>query len=179
LTVTTGDLDTLQVGIPAEALVDLVRSLPDRPENRPIFDLAARHPAARVRVAVCHVENLSPEMVRLLADDPCADVRRQLVSSKAIVRHADADMLLRLAASDPTVAEVMAEYLYDFTGCDVDQVEAELAAHPDPSVRLALARNGQVSRRTLAQLSGDSDPAISASACQRPTAPLTFRKLKD
>jgi hypothetical protein len=111
LTVTTGDLVTLQVGIPAEALADLIRSLPNLPENRPVFDLAARHPAARVRLAVCHVENLSRETVRLLADDPSADVRRQLVSSKALVHHADTDMLLRVAASDPAVAEVLAEYL--------------------------------------------------------------------
>jgi len=64
----------------------------------------------------------------VLADDPCAEVRRQVVSSNALVLHTDTYMPLRLAASDPAVAEVMAEYLDDFTRCDVDRLEYLLAA---------------------------------------------------
>ena len=110
------------------------------------------------------MENLSPETVRLLADDPCAEVRRQLVSSRALVQHADTDMLLRLAASDPAVAEVLAEYLHDFTGCDVEQFETKLAIQPDPSVRLLLAHNGEVSLSTLALLAEDPDAGVAAAA---------------
>ena len=125
---------------------------------------AARHPATRVRIAVCRMENLSAETVRLLADDPCAEVRRQLVSSKALVRHADTEMLFRLAASDPAVAEVLAEYLSEFKRCEVTRLEEVLAAHPDPSVKLALARNGEVSPSVLVQLHGDFDPSVAAEA---------------
>lgn len=172
LTVTRGDMDTLQFGIPADALADLIRSLPDRPEFLPIFNLAARHPAARVRLAACYMENLSRECIRLLADDPCAEVRRQLISSKALVRHADTDQLLRLAASDPGVAEMLSEYLHDFTGCNVDRVERALAAHSDSAVRLYLAQNGEVSLRTLTLLSSDADPGVAATAIRQTQARL-------
>lgn len=164
LSVTTGHGDTLQVPVSADVLADLFRSIPDGPEFRWIFDLAARHPAMRVRIAVARHDNLSPESVRRLAEDPCTDVRRHLVSSPAFKRHADTETLLRLSASDPTVAEELAEHLHDFTGCDVDPVEVVLVAHPDPSVRLFLAHNGQASDRTLALLVQDADPGVAAAA---------------
>jgi hypothetical protein len=40
---------------------------------------------------------------------------------------ADTNMVLRLAASDPTVAEELAEHLYDFAFRDVARLETELA----------------------------------------------------
>src|SRR5437870_3401411 len=111
----------------------------------------------KVRAAVARYDNLSPETVRLLANDQCFEIGRQLRSSSALKRHADTEMLRRLAASDPMVAEELAEQLHDFTGCDVDEVEADLAEHPDPSVRFFLAHNGAVSLRTLALLVQDAD----------------------
>lgn len=162
--VTTGHGKPLHVSLSADALADLFRSVPDSPEMSWLFDLAARHPAMKVRAAVARRENLSPDTVRLLANDVCAEIRRQLVSSSALKRHADTQMALRLAASDPTIAEELAEYLHDFTFCNVARVEAELADHPDPSVRLFLAQNGQVSARTLKLLALDDDPGVAESA---------------
>lgn len=162
--VTTGHGKPLYVSLSAEVLADLFRSVPDSPEMGWLFDLAARHPAMKVRGAVARYDNLSPDTVRVLADDPCSEIRRQLVSSSALKRHADTQLVLRLIASDPTVAEELAEHLYDFTFCDVARVEAELAEYPDPSIRLFLAHNGQVSMRTLQLLALDDDPGVSASA---------------
>lgn len=163
-TVTTGHGKPLHVSLSADVLADLFRSVPDSPEMGWLFDLAARHPAMKVRAAVARYENLSPDTVRLLADDSCSEIRRQLVSSPALKRHADTQMVLGLIASDPTVAEELAEHLHDFTFCDVARVEAELAEHPDPSIRLFLAHNGQVSMRTLQLLALDDDPGVSVSA---------------
>ncbi|MFO0911322.1 MAG: hypothetical protein U0795_00060 [Pirellulales bacterium] len=164
MTVTTGHGDTFQAPIPAEALADLIRALPDEPEYRSIFDQVARHPAMRVRVVVAQMDNLSADVVLRLADDPSADVRRQLVSSRALHGLADNELVSRLIASDPTVADAVAEYLHDFRTCDVEQLEHDLARHPDPSVRLTLARNGQVSDRTLARLARDHDPSVASAA---------------
>jgi hypothetical protein len=90
-----------------------------------------------------------------------------IVGAPPLPDHGDTDMLLRLAASDPAVAEVMAEYLHDFTGCDLARVERSLAVHADPSVRLALAGNGQTSRSVLVLLRGDTDPAVTTLAQQQ------------
>ena len=170
--VTTGHGKPLHVSLSAEVLADLFRSVPDSPEMGWLFDLAARHHAMKLRGAVAQYENLLPDTVRLLADDVCAEIRRRLVSSPALKRHADTETVLRLAASDPTVAEELAEHLHDFTLCDVTRVEAELADHPDPSVRLFLAHNGQVSTRTLKRLAHDADPGVAEAARRQVRAHL-------
>lgn len=167
LSVTTGHGKPLQVSLSADVLADLFRSVPDSPEMGWLFDLAARHPAMKVRCAVAGYDNLSPETVRLLADDTCSEIRRQLVSSPALKRLADTEMVLHLAASDPAVAEELAEQLYDFTGCCIPQVEAYLCRRPDPSVRLLLAQNGEVSLRTLAALVDDADPGVAVAALRQ------------
>lgn len=164
LAVTTGHGEPLHVSLSADVLADMFRSVPDSPELGWLFDIAARHAAMKVRAAVAKYENLSPETVRLLAEDACSEIRRQLVSSPALKRLADTEMLLRLAASDPAIAEELAEHLYDFTGCCIPRVEAYLCRHTDPSVRLFLAHNGEVSVRTLALLALDNDPGVAASA---------------
>jgi len=162
--VTTGHGKPLHVSLSADVLADMFRSVPDSPEMGWLFDLAARHPAMKVRGAVARYENLSPKTVRLLAEDPCIQIRRQLVSSPAFKRYADTPTVLQLAASDPSVAEELAEHLYDFTFCDVGRVEAELGVHPDPSVRSFLANNGQASLRMLALLAHDLDPGVASFA---------------
>lgn len=103
--VTTGDGDGLQTRLPANTLPDLIWSLADQPEYRKVFGLAARHPSIRVRYGVSRFANLSPDTVALLAVDPCTGVRRQLVSSKAFAHYDDTDAVMRLADSDPVVAE--------------------------------------------------------------------------
>lgn len=173
--VTTGHGDTFQAPIPAEALADLIRALPDASEYRSVFDLAARHPAMRVRVVVAQRDNLSADAVLDLADDPSSDVRRQLVSSSALHSLADTDLVSRLIASDPAVAEAIAEYLHDFRGCNVDRLGLDLARHPDPSVRLTLARNGRVSDRIFARLSRDRDSIVASAASDQLRARLQQR----
>lgn len=173
LKVTTGDGNTSELPISADVLADMFRSVPDSPEMGWLFDFAARHPAMKVRCAVARYENLSPETVRLLADDTCSEIRRQLVSSPAFKRLADTEMVLHLATSDPAVAEELAEQLYDFTGCCIPQVEAYLCRHPDPSVRLFLAHNGEVSLRTLATLVDDADPGVAVAALRQTRARMS------
>lgn len=57
--------------------------------------------------------------------------------------------------------------LYDFTNCCIPQVEAYLCRHPDPSVRLFLAHNGEVSDSTLAALADDIDPGVAQAALRQ------------
>lgn len=172
LQVTTGHGEPHCVRISADVLSDMFRSVPDSPEMGWLLDLAARHPSMKVRATVARYEHLAPDTVRLLADDDCAEIRRQLVSSPALKRNADTDTVLRLAVSDPTIAEELAEHLYDFTSCCIPKVEAYLCRHPDPSVRLFLAHNGEISTHTLAALTDDVDPGVAVAATQQTRARL-------
>lgn len=167
LSVTTSHGKPFQVSLSADVLADIFRSVPDCPELGWLFDLAARHPAMKVRCAVARHEHLSPEAVRLLANDSCAEIRRQLVSSPALKRHADTPTVLRLVASDPIVAEELAEHLYDFNGCNLSDVEVSLVNHPDPSVRQSLAHNGDVLAKLLADLANDPDIGVRQCARRR------------
>ncbi|MBI2717544.1 MAG: hypothetical protein HYX36_02120 [Rhizobiales bacterium] len=73
-------------------------------------------------------------------------------------------MVLELVASDPAVAEEVAEYLHELEACDRAATESVLAAHPDPVVRAALARNREIAPSTLAALASNGDTGVAAIA---------------
>ena len=58
-----------------------------------------------------------------------------VMTDSALAQHVDTACC---SVSAPTFAEVVAEYLHDFTGYDLDRIELAFAAYPAPSVWLLL-----------------------------------------
>ncbi len=130
-------------------------SIPDIPCYAGLFSAAAHHPAAAVRNAVAGQDNLPGDAVLSLATDPSANVRARVVNSSIFRRAASEAMLLKLIAGDPEVAEAIAGNVEMFENADAGTLCAAIAAHPDPSVRLALASNHGTPVKWLKKLRED------------------------
>lgn len=136
----------------------------DHPSQSILVDLLAQHPSARVRRAVACRNCLSEERIAALADDPDVEVRRALLSSSSFRNWVTTERLLTMAAANVDVAVQVAGDVHVFDVAEVDRLAEELAVHPDPSVRAALAQGWRTPKRVLKQLLEDPDYEVGLSA---------------
>jgi len=147
------------------SMIELIANrVDDHPSQAMLLDLLAQHPSARVRRAVACRNCLSEHRVAALADDPDVEVRRELLSSSAFRRWATTERLLTMAAANVDVAIQVAGDVHVFDVAEADRLAEELAIHPDPLVRAALAQGWRTPKRVLKQLLEDPDYEVGLSA---------------
>ena len=165
LTITVGD-EAQDFALGTEALVSLFSGgvHADRAEFAGALAAAAHHPAASVRRAVAAHDHLPGDAAMTLATDPCASVRAELLRSAIFRRIAPEATIVALIESDPDVAMSVAELVAQFENADINVLCAALAAHPDPSVRRALADGGGAPLKWLKKLRDDPAPDVAGRA---------------
>ncbi len=121
-----------------------------------LFAAASGHPAATVRLSAATEECLPADSAMELASDPCASVRRAVVSNASFQRFAMDPLVLRMITSDPEVAAEIAANLSSLQIANAEVVGESILRHPDPSVRIQLAQGSNTPIRLLNQLRHDS-----------------------
>lgn len=136
----------------------------DDPANADIFAVAAVHPASSVRARVASKKRLPLNAVLTLAADPSAAVRCATLLHPELRRVAKEGLLLRMMASDPAVASVVARMLNRFELASIAELCEAVAVHKDPDVRLAAASSDDTPRMMLNRLSKDPSAEVAAAA---------------
>jgi hypothetical protein len=120
-----------------------------------LIGIAASHPSYAVRRAIAGSEQLPVDAAIALAEDPSMTVRLQLASNEVFRQAASEEVMLRFIASDPEVAEAVANYVEGYYNADVDDLCKTLASHLDVAVRRALAGNSGTPIRWVKKLTTD------------------------
>jgi hypothetical protein len=132
--------ESQEVTLGSSVLLNVIESLPgDEPSFAGVFAAASSHPAATVRLGVARKECLPADAVMELADDPCASVRRTVVSNACFQRFAMNPLILRMIASDSEVAAAIAENFGALQIVSANVVGEALLSHADTNVRVKLA----------------------------------------
>lgn len=155
----TATVGSVSIELYADVLDTLVSDLPDSAEYTTFYDALATHPASAVRGSVAGKENISPETILLLAQDPVPEVRRTVVGSMGGREHLTGPMLRALAEGDLECAETIASNLGSYQH-ESEDLAVMLAEHSDPKVRRSAASNSSTPRRLLKKLSKDPDAGV-------------------
>ncbi|QIQ06390.1 hypothetical protein [Streptomyces liangshanensis] len=148
------------VGFAAHPSIQLRWDLAARPDLPPeVSERLAADPARVVRAALAENPAIGGPLIRAMADDPDQDVRR------ALARHPDVplDVLRRLAAT----TRLGATLLPQISAASPQEVE-ELAASPDPEVRMLLARRRDLPAGIRDTLAADPDAKVAKSVAPHP-----------
>jgi hypothetical protein len=149
---------------------DIRNVLDALPGNEPsfagLYAAASSHAAASVRASAARKECLPADSAMELASDPCATVRREVVSNALFLRFAMDPLVLRMIASDPEVAEAIAENFSALQIANADAVGESLLNHPDPNVRLRLAEGTSTPINLLNKLRHDPAREVAHAAHQ-------------
>lgn len=134
------DNETQSFDLGLREVQSLIDALPgNEPSFAGVFAAASSHPAAPVRISAARKECLPADSEMELASDPCASVRRGIVSNVFFQRFAMNPLVLRMIASDPEVAAAVAENFNALQIASLEVVGEALLNHRDTSVRLRLA----------------------------------------
>lgn len=144
--------------------------LPDTADYAGFFGAAAQHQAGAVRRSAASREHLPGDAALQLATDPCSSVRIQAVTNRMFQRLASESTVLALIASDPDVAEAVANTMSMFENADLAVLCESLSRHPDPSVRRAVASNGATPTKWLRQLREDGSKDVAEMAMNELTS---------
>lgn len=147
-----------------DSLATLIGSMPDDHSLEKFYELAATHPASTVRENVSYKDNLSKATVNTLANDSSVNVLRNLTRSQSFRENATEEMLTRMMAIDPEVAQSIAGYIDSYEDCNTSKIVELLLALADPCVAGALANNYNSPKNILKKLSQHPDPYISNQA---------------
>ena len=154
----------IEIPLGMEALRSLANVTADDPVNIELIDSLTMHPAASIRAAVASFQCIKKSAIEQLERDAAVDVQRQLVQSKAFQQIVTTERLCELAARDVELACRIADDLSYFTEIDQDAVTDYLSKHPDPSVRIAVARCSSTPRRIRRLLTRDVDADVAQTA---------------
>ena len=159
----------LDLPISAELLASIIDNLPDHQSMEDLYDLAAEHPSAQVRLAVARKDRLGEEAVRRLAEAREFNVLERLLASDQFRAQVSQDRLLAILDLHPELARDVAGSYASFLNCAAGALLAYLGGHRDPSVRLALVENYSANAALLRRFAGDPDPGVRAAAKRRLT----------
>lgn len=164
VTVTAND-ETSEFALGTDAVLGLVDSLcGDNPDFAGLFAAASTHPSARVRASAARKDCLPPDAAMELANDRCADVRRAVARHPMFRRLAGDDTILRMIASDPETAEIVAENLDRFERADIEAIGDALLKDADPMVRLRMAEGSCTPLKLLNRLCQDVAAEVAGAA---------------
>jgi len=153
--------------LPFETVSNIVSSYPDNKSSNDFFHLAARHSASSVRENVAYKDNLSEEIVELLAADNSISVLRNLVRSSSFRKNASQQLLEKMISLDVEIAQSIANSVESFEQADINELAALLVAHHDPSVALSLASNYSLPKKILKTLLNHYDSSVANEAKSR------------
>lgn len=157
--------ETQEFDLGTAEIQSVVEALPgNEPSFSGLFAAASSHPAAPVRISAAMKECLPADSAMELAGDPCATVRRAVVSNACFQRFALNPLVLRMIASDPEVAAELAANLSSLQIANADVIGEAILSHPDPSVRIRLAESSNTPINLLNQLRHDSVREVARAA---------------
>jgi hypothetical protein len=162
ITNSKGAEKTAQIGF--EVLVSMVSSLPDEKSMHDLCEFLTEHDSADVRDAIASKEFLNEATLLRLSEDPSSRVKSSLMRSDSFREWVDSETLIKISRSDSSLAREIASSVGSFTNADTDALVKELAAHPDPAVRMELASGWGMSKFSIKSLSKDQDPSVAAAA---------------
>ena len=132
----------VEVTLGVETLTDVISQLPDTQEFESVFEELSKSPSYTVRAAVAVKTHLSPEVVNRLAHDKTRQVVSNLLANSSVAKQIPQSVLAaKLAQDDPELLVEIIGELHGLPQLDHEAVAVELASHPDPAVRRALAQS--------------------------------------
>lgn len=164
--VSSEDEELVSIPLSFDRFAELLYELDDKPDNRDVFDLLARHSSQRIRLDIARKANLSPESFDALSRDSCIDVLENLVQSDAFRELATLEQLERMINASPEVARQIACALGYFPRCSEEGLLEFLLRTDDPQVLEGLAESVKTPEEVLESLSEHPDPGVVAMARQ-------------
>jgi hypothetical protein len=157
----------LELPVSAELLGSIIDNLPDHQAYEELYDLAAEHPSAQVRLAVARKDRLGEEAVRRLSEAREFYVLERLLASDQFRAQVSQERLIAILDLHPELARDVAGSYASFLNCAAGALLAYLGGHRDPGVRLALVENYSANAALLRRFSADPDPGVRAAAKRR------------
>lgn len=157
-----GEEKAVQIGF--EVLISMISSLPDEKSMHDLCEFLSKHDSADVRDSIASKEFLNEATLLKLSEDPSSRVKSSLIRSDSFREWADSETLIKISRSDSSLAREIASSVGSFANADTDALVKELAAHPDPAVRMELASGWGMSKFSIKSLSKDPDPSVAAAA---------------
>ena len=157
----------LELPVSAELLGSIIDTLPDHQASEELYDLAAEHPSAPVRLAVARKDRLGEEAVRRLSEAREFYVLERLLASDQFRAQVSQERLIAILDLHPELARDVAGSYASFLNCAAGALLAYLGGHRDPGVRLALVENYSANAALLRRFSADPDPGVRAAAKRR------------
>ena len=147
-----------------EAFAGLVMGLPNEEESLlPLFHDLARSNIAGVRRALAYKSTISEETVAFLATDEDPEVIEALVMMQRS-KMSEVALIQIIQRNWNEVNRDIAENVQHYAQCDIMALAKLLAGNADPSVRAALAANGDAPKLVVRQLLKDPDPEVRRNA---------------
>jgi hypothetical protein len=169
LTLTRQGQPAMELPISADILGNIIDNLPDHQTLEGLYDLAAEHPSAQVRLAVARKDRLGEDAVRKLAEAREFYVLERLLASDQFRAQVSQERLLAIMDLHPELARDVAGSYASYLNCAASALLATLGSHRDPGVRLALVENYSASAALLRGFATDPDPGVRAAAKRRLT----------
>jgi len=159
----------LELPVSAELLGSIIDNLPDHQSLEELYDLAAEHPSAQVRLAVARKDRLGEEAVRRLSEAREFYVLERLLASDQFRAQVSQERLIAILDLHPELARDVAGSYASYLNCAAGALLAYLGGHRDPGVRLALVENYSANAALLRRFAADPDPGVRAAAKRRLT----------
>ncbi len=159
----------LDLPISAELFGNIIDNLPDHQSLEQLYDLAAEHPSAQVRLAVARKDRLGEDAVRKLSEAREFYVLERLLASDQFRAQISQDRLLAIMDLHPELARDVAGSYASYLNCAAGALLAYLGGHRDPGVRLALVENYSANASLLRRFAADPDAGVRAAAKRRLT----------
>ena len=159
-------VNDVEVALGAETLASIAAALPDRPDNRRLFEEIATSPCARTRAMVADKEQLTDAALLRLANDNTHEVVLQLIQNGSTRSRMPASRIEELLEiGDSEILKSIIGNLDNMPQINAARIRERLAQHPDPGVRLELARLPETGLAVLEKLAlNDPDSDVLAIA---------------
>lgn len=147
------------------ALADLTLLLSGSKKNQSVYRELAKSPSSEVRQNVVEGNSLDNDTARLLIQDSCIDVLREIVENNSAQRIITEDDLNKfISTGDIKLLCMLSEQVDEFALVDTDVICQKLIAQSDPQVRYRLAQNEYAPKVFLEKLTRDDDVEVAEEA---------------
>ncbi len=141
----------------------------DCKKAKDIFHELAQSPSTETRSNIASQKNLHRKTVKLLLSDSQIEVMRTIITRDKFISKMGKDDIDRfIKTGDPEILTDIVRNIDDLTQeyevCEKDWLCEKLYQQSDPSVRYALAENGETPEFILKKLLEDSDINVSQAA---------------
>lgn len=164
------EINGKQVKIGHQFLEDIIREIPEVPQNKSIFEILANSDNDEVREYIAKNEHLNQDTINLLLEDNSQEVVDNLLYNSNATDKLNHSQVMKIIKKNHTKHLcTIAGFLDDYPMINSCKIAKILSNHNNPQVRYNLVRrnNNIVPIKILKKLSKDKDVNVSYEAKKR------------